>query len=99
MQIKTGTFCPLIKKDCVQFKCAWFTLLRGTDPNTGKEIDEWLCAVASLPMLSINTANEARQTAASVDSFRNEMVKANLDNTLALSNMVEPHAKLTNGAS
>ena len=76
MQIKNGTFCPLIKKDCVQLKCAWFTCLRGTNPNTGAEVDEWVCAVAALPMLQIEVAKEARQGAAATESFRNEVVKA-----------------------
>jgi len=74
MELKNGSFCPLIKKDCVQLKCAWFTLLRGVNPNTGKEVDEWMCAVASLPMLQIEVAKEVRQGAAATESFRNEVV-------------------------
>lgn len=74
MELKNGTFCPLIKKDCVQLKCSWFTLLRGINPNTGKEIDEWVCAVAALPMLQIEVAKEVRQGAAATESFRNEVV-------------------------
>lgn len=77
MELKNGSFCPLIKKDCVQLKCSWFTMLRGTNPNTGKEVDEWMCAVAALPMLQIEVAKEARQGAAATESFRNEMVRAN----------------------
>jgi len=76
MELKNGTFCPLIKKDCVQLKCSWFTLLRGINPNTGKEIDEWVCAVAALPMLQIEVAKEVRQGAAATESFRNEVVGA-----------------------
>lgn len=76
MELKNGTFCPLIKKDCVQLKCSWFTLLRGTNPNTGKEVDEWICAVAALPMLQIEVAKEVRQGAAATESFRNEVVGA-----------------------
>jgi len=76
MQIKNGTFCPLIKKDCVQLQCAWFTQLRGTNPQTGQEIDEWLCAISAMPMLQIEVAKEARQGAAATESFRNEMVRA-----------------------
>ena len=79
MQIKNGTFCPLIKKDCVQLQCAWFTQLRGTNPQTGQEIDEWLCAIAAMPMLQIEVAKEARQGAAATESFRNEMVRAQTD--------------------
>lgn len=77
MQLKPGNFCPLIKEDCIQFKCAWFTQLRGTNPNTGKEVDEWGCAIAWMPMLMIENSQQQRQTGAAVESFRNEMVKAN----------------------
>ena len=77
MELKNGSFCPLIKKDCVQLKCAWFTLLRGTNPNTGKEVDEWMCAVTALPMLQIEVAKEVRQGAAATESFRNEVVSIN----------------------
>jgi hypothetical protein len=76
MQIKQGTFCPLIKKDCVQLQCAWFTQLRGTNPNTGQEVDEWLCAISALPMLQIEVAKEARQGAAATESFRNAVLSA-----------------------
>jgi hypothetical protein len=77
MKIEQGTFCPLIKEDCVQFKCTWFTQLRGTNPNTGKEVDEWGCAISWMPMLMIENSQQQRQTGAAVESFRNEMVKAN----------------------
>ena len=77
MEIKACDFCPLIKEDCVGLKCSWFTQVRGTNPNTGKEVDEWSCAIAWLPMLLIETSQQQRQTGAAVESFRNEMVKAN----------------------
>jgi hypothetical protein len=77
MEIKPGNYCPLIKDECVGLKCAWFTQIRGTSPNTGKEIDEWACAVSWLPILLIENSQQQRQTGAAVESFRNEMVKAN----------------------
>jgi hypothetical protein len=76
MQMKQGTFCPLIKKDCVQLQCAWFTQLRGTNPQTGAEIDEWMCAISAMPMLQVEVAKQARSGAAATESFRNEMVRA-----------------------
>jgi hypothetical protein len=76
MEIKPGTFCPLIKKDCIGIKCAWFTQLRGNNPNTGKEIDEWGCAITWLPILMIETSQQTRQAGAAIESFRNEMVRA-----------------------
>jgi hypothetical protein len=86
MKIEPGTFCPLIKKDCIQNKCAWFTQLRGNDPNTGKEIDEWGCAIAWMPVLMIENSQQQRQTGAAVESFRNEMIQANATTTELLAN-------------
>ena len=77
MQLKQGTFCPLIKEDCIQTKCAWFAQVRGINPNTGKEVDEWGCSITWMPMLMIENSQQQRQTGAAVESFRNEMVKAN----------------------
>lgn len=77
MELKAGNNCPLTKEECSGLKCAWFTQVRGTNPNTGKEIDEWACAVAWLPVLLIENSNMQRQTGAAVESFRNEMVRSN----------------------
>lgn len=77
MQLKQGTYCPLIKKDCIELKCAWFVSLRGTDRNTGKDVDEYMCAMTSLPLLLCENSAVNRETGAAVESFRNEMVKTN----------------------
>lgn len=58
-------------------QCAWFTQVRGHNPNTGKEVDEWACAVTWLPVLLIENSQQQRSTGAAVESFRNEMVRAN----------------------
>ena len=75
MKIKPGTYCPLIKKDCIGLKCSWYTQMRGKNPNTGEDIDEWGCAVTWLPLLLVENAQQSRQTGAAVESFRNENVK------------------------
>lgn len=77
MKIENGTYCPLLKKDCIGFKCVWLTKLRGTNPNTGQEIDEYGCAIAWLPVLLVENSLQQRQTGAAVESFRNEMVRGN----------------------
>ena len=77
MEIKPGNYCPLIKKNCIGLQCAWFTQVRGHNPNTGKEVDEWACAITWLPVLLIENSQQQRSTGAAVESFRNEMVKAN----------------------
>jgi hypothetical protein len=77
MQLKNGSYCPLIKKDCIGLQCAWFTRVQGYDINTGNQVDEYQCAVTLMPMLLIENSGQQRQTGAAVESFRNEMVKAN----------------------
>ena len=80
MKMERGNFCPLLKKDCIGLKCQWFIEVRGKDMNTGKDVDEWGCAVAWLPHLLIENANQTRQAGAATESFRNEMVKASETN-------------------
>ena len=75
--LKNGTFCPLIKKDCVGLTCAWYTRVQGYDMNSGNQVDNYECAISWLPMLLIENSGQQRQTGAAVESFRNEMVKAN----------------------
>ncbi len=75
MNIEPGTFCPLIKDECIQFKCLFWMQLRGKNPQTGEDVDEWDCAVKWLPMLLIENAQEVRQGAAAIESFRNIMFR------------------------
>ena len=77
---KDGTWCPLVKKDCVEKKCAWYMHIRGMDPNTGKDVDHWGCAVSWMPMLLIENSQQQRSTGSAVESFRNEMVKSHESN-------------------
>ncbi len=77
MKIEPGTHCPLLNKECIQFKCVFWIQLRGTSPQTGQEIDEYNCAIAWLPMLLIENAKEVRQGAAATESFRNVMLELN----------------------
>ena len=99
MELKAGSFCPLIKDECVGLKCSWFTQVRGTNPNTGKEVDEWACSVAWLPVLLIENSQQQRQTGAAVESFRNEMVKSNEvgQQVLMASLQANPNIQITRG--
>jgi hypothetical protein len=78
MKIESKANCPLDGfNPCRQTDCAWFTQLRGNNPNTGEPIDEWGCAIAWIPVLLIENSQQQRQTGAAVESFRNEVIKAN----------------------
>jgi hypothetical protein len=81
MKIEHKNGCPLHNfEPCRQLDCAWFTQVRGHNPNTGAEVDEWACAIAWLPIMLIENSQMQRQTGAAVESFRNEMVRANETN-------------------
>jgi hypothetical protein len=78
MKLESKNLCPLNKfEPCRKLDCAWFTQIRGRNPNTGQDIDEWGCAISWMPILLIENAQMSRQTGAAVESFRNEIVKAN----------------------
>ena len=92
MEIKTVLTCPLGAK-CEEIKdgaihrCAWYTTLAGTNPNTGDKVDEKGCAMAWLPMLMIENSMQQRSTSAAVESFRNETMQANQSSQLLLAQM------------
>lgn len=78
MKIQPKNQCPLNNfEPCKQLDCAWFLKIRGTNPNTGEDTDDWACSMSWLPILLIENAQMNRQTGSAVESFRNEMVKAN----------------------
>ena len=78
MKMEAKANCPLNKfEPCKQLDCAWFIKVRGVNPNTGEEVDDWGCTMAWMPVLLVENAQMSRQTGAAVESFRNEMVKAN----------------------
>lgn len=83
MEVKIGE-CPLGAKcetvstdngNPVIIRCPWYVEIRGIDNNTGKDTENWGCAIAWMPALMINTANEARKGVAATESFRNEVAK------------------------
>jgi hypothetical protein len=77
MKLQPKTNCPLDGfNPCRQLDCAWFMKVRGNNPNTGEEIDDYGCSIAWLPVLMIENSQQQRQTGAAVESFRNEMVKS-----------------------
>jgi len=72
-----GAICPLHKVDTstVCHKCPWWTRVIGKNPQSEEMIDDWRCAIALLPMLIIEGAQQTRQAGAAVEGLRNELVK------------------------
>jgi hypothetical protein len=82
MTIEVTLSCPLghqceTIKDGKISRCAWFIKLAGTNPNTGEQVDEHGCAMSWIPVLLIENSQQQKSTSSAVESFRNEMVKAN----------------------
>lgn len=78
MKLQHKNNCPLNGfNPCKELECAWFIQVRGHNPNTGEEVDEYACSMAWMPLMMIENSQQQRQTASAVESFRNEMVKAN----------------------
>ena len=78
MKLEPKSNCPLDGfNPCRQLDCAWFLKIAGKNPNTGSDVEEWGCAMAWLPVMMIENSQQQRSTGAAVESFRNEMVKAN----------------------
>ena len=71
IKVENGDICPMLGKTCIGLQCAWFTKVQGTNPQTGKDIEDWGCAVAWLPMLAIENSQTNRMSGAAVESFRN----------------------------
>jgi len=69
--------CPMLRKPCIEDDCMFWVHIRGTHPQTGEPVDECDCATVWQPLLLIENSQQQRATAAAVESFRNEMVKAN----------------------
>lgn len=71
-----GMICPLHKQDTskVCHKCPWWTRVIGKNPQSDEMIDDWRCAIALLPMLLIEGAQQTRQAGAAVETLRNELV-------------------------
>ena len=80
MALEVELTCPLgceceTTRDNKIVRCAWYTKLVGLDPNTGKEVDDWSCAIAWMPILQVEMSKTNRGQTQALESFRNETVK------------------------
>lgn len=82
MKLEVKANCPINNfEPCKKFDCAWFTEVRGQNPQTGEDASEWNCAINMIPLLLLENGRQTHHTGAAIESFRNEMVKANELNT------------------
>lgn len=72
MRLENGEFCPLVNGPCKKWDCKFWIQLRGVNPQTGEEIDDWNCTISYLPTIILEASQQARQAGAAVEEFRNE---------------------------
>jgi hypothetical protein len=83
----------LVKVKCLEYECAKYVQIIGTDKNTGKDVSEWKCSDAWLPLLLIDNTQEARISGATMDSLRNHVAETGQ----ALVRVAEASRSLTHG--
>ena len=85
--------CPLMGKECIEdgsidnnelVKCRFWINVQGENPQTGEIVNHHDCAMAWMPVLMIENSKVNRESGAAIESFRNEMVRANETNTQVL---------------
>ena len=64
-------------KDGELVACRFWVTVQGKHPQTGETINNGDCAFAWTPVLLIENSKVNRETGSAIESFRNEMVKAN----------------------
>ena len=91
--------CPLHRSPMADVcdKCPLWIHVRGKQPQNEAELDYWDCSLAWMPLLLIENSQMQRQTGAAVESFRNEMVKANESTLRLVAEQQDPLTKLING--
>ena len=83
-------WCPLIGEECMEHGCAWYINIQGVNPQDGKIIDQWQCAIAAIPMLQIETSQAARATQSATVEVREEINKATQATVMAALNKIQP---------
>jgi len=73
------TTCPYTghNKLCKELfmNCPKWIQIIGHDPNTGQEVNKYMCQDSWMPLLTIENSQQQRQTAAAVEDLRNVIHK------------------------
>lgn len=69
-------------------KCPKWVQIRGQNPQTKADVDEWNCADSLLPMLLIEHSRQQRSTAAAVETMTAEMQKTRTDSEAVIGTLL-----------
>jgi hypothetical protein len=65
--------CPFLKKACIEHDCALWARVAMVNPQTGFGEDKEACAIAWMPILTIQNAQQTRGVQAAVETARNDI--------------------------
>ena len=82
MSVEYTTSCPL-GHACERViegkmdRCRWYTHVQGMNPQTGEQTDQWDCAIAWLPILTIEMSRTNRGQTQAIEFLRNQVAEGN----------------------
>lgn len=81
--------CPFLNGPCIEHKCKMWVMLLGNNPQTGKELPEYDCSLAWLPILMVENQRASTGIQAATESFRNELTTIGKDMVQSAKESVE----------
>jgi len=66
-----GPLCPYFRKPCLEHGCTHYIQIQGVEPQTGKQLSDWMCIDHVKVKVALEGNKEVRQQAASTESLRN----------------------------
>ena len=81
-----GSTCEEIKDGEIQ-RCTWYTKVVGKHPQSNEHVDQWDCAIAWLPMLSIEMSQTNRGQTQALCDLRDQVKQSNNNLKQSLQNM------------
>lgn len=100
---KAKIICPMMSGECIEdgsirdgelVACRFWITIQGKHPQTGETVNNGDCAIAWMPILLIENSKVNRETGAAVESFRNEMVRANESSQRMLAQAATMNSKM-----
>ena len=64
--------CPLLNKDCIESKCAWWTIAQMKNIHTQELYQESKCAINAIGPMLVEMIKNTGGVQAAVESSRNE---------------------------
>jgi len=65
---------PKEERDCIEHQCIHYQMIIGKHPQSGADINEFMCADLLHNILLIENSKITNEVGAAIESFRNELV-------------------------